>query len=255
MLKKIYNLIKILRKLSVSGAVETLEEFKPLPKTLKLIFFIFSLGSTNKTSNLKKTSGEKLCQSLEDMGTTFIKLGQFLATRPDIIGEEVSKKLEKLQDKLPAFSTKDAKIILEREIGSKSFKDILYLSDPVAAASIAQVHFAKLKTQEGEKEVAIKILRPNIHALVNDELDALMFLAYIVESIFIKTKRLKLVEIINLLKEITNVEMDLRFEAAAASELRENTINDKGIEVPKIYWNYTSKEVMALDKINGVSIR
>ena len=255
MFKKVYNLLKILRKLSISGAVETLEEFKPLPKSLRFVFFIFSLGGTKKTENLKKTSGEKLCQSLEDMGTTFIKLGQFLATRPDIIGEEIAKKLEKLQDKLPAFSTNDAKIILEKEIGAKSYKDILYLSDPVAAASIAQVHFARLKTKEGEKEVAIKILRPNIHTLVNAELDALMFLAYLVESIFVKTKRLKLVEVINLLKEITNVEMDLRFEAAAASELRENVINDKGIKIPKIYWNYTSKEVMALDKINGISIR
>jgi len=83
----------------------------------------------------------------------------------------------------------------------------------------------------------------------------LMFLAYLIENFFKKTKRLKLVEVISLLKEITNVEMDLRFEAAAASELRENTINDKGIKVPKIYWNYTSKEVLTLDKIDGVSIR
>ena len=78
-----------------------------------------------------------------------------------------------------------------------------------------------------------KILRPNIHSIFNEELDALMFLAYLIENFFKKTKRLKLVEVISLLKEITNVEMDLRFEAAAASELRENTINDKGIKVPK----------------------
>ena len=255
MLKKIYNLFKILRKLSISGAVETLEEYKPLPKSLRIIFYIFSFGAQKKIRQSQKTSGEKLCQSLEDMGTTFIKLGQFLATRPDIIGEEIAKKLEKLQDRLPAFGTHEAKIILEREIGSKSYKDILFLSEPIAAASIAQVHFAKLKTKEGEKEIAIKILRPNIYSLVNEELDALMFLAFIVESIFKKTKRLKLVEIINLLKEITNVEMDLRFEAAAASELRENTINDKGIKIPKIYWNYTSKEVLALDRVDGISIR
>ena len=255
MFKKIYNLFKILRKLSISGSIETLEEIKPLPKSLKIVFFLFSFGGSKKIENLKKTSGEKLCQSLEEMGTTFIKLGQFLATRPDIIGEEIAKKLERLQDRLPAFSIEKAKIILEREIGSKSYKDILFLSEPVAAASIAQVHFAKLKTQEGERQIAIKILRPNIHSLVNEELDALMFLAYLIESIFAKTKRLKLVEVINLLKEITNVEMDLRFEAAAASELRENTINDKGLKVPKIYWNYTSKEVLALDKVDGISIR
>ena len=82
-----------------------------------------------------------------------------------------------------------------------------------------------------------------------------MFLAYLMENIFKKTKRLKLVEVISLLKEITNVEMDLRFEAAAAGELRENTLNDKGIKVPKIYWNYTSKKILTLDKIDGISIR
>ena len=255
MLKKIYNLFKILRKLSISGAVETLDEIKPIPKSLKIIFYIFSIGSSKKLENLQKPSSERLCQSLEDMGTTFVKLGQFLATRTDIIGEEIAKNLEKLQDKLPAFSMENAKNILEKEIGSKSFKDILFLSEPVAAASIAQVHFAKIKINNSEKELAIKILRPNIHSIFNEELDALMFLAYLIESIFKNTKRLKLVEVINLLKEITNVEMDLRFEAAAANELRENTINDKGIKIPKIYWNYTSKEILTLDKVDGVSIR
>ena len=255
MFKKIYNLLKILRKLSCSGTIEILDKIKPIPGGLKFIFYTFSIGSSKRIENLNKTSGEKLCQSLEDMGTTFIKLGQFLATRPDIIGDEIANRLEKLQDKLPAFNTEKAKTIIEKEIGSKSFKDILFLSEPVAAASIAQVHFAKIKIGKEEKELAIKILRPNIKTLVNEELDALMFLAYLVESIFKSTKRLKLVEVISLLKEITNVEMDLRFEAAAAGELRENTLNDKGIKVPKIYWNYTSKKILTLDKIDGISIR
>ena len=98
MFKKIFNLFKMLRKLSVSGAIDILDEIKPIPKSLKYISFIFSIGSSKKIENLNKSSGEKLCQSLEDMGTTFIKLGQFLATRPDIIGDEIAKKLEKLQD-------------------------------------------------------------------------------------------------------------------------------------------------------------
>ena len=77
MFKRIFNLLKILRKLSISGAVETLDDIKPIPKALMFVFFIFSIGSSKKSENLKKSSGEKLCQSLEDMGTTFIKLGQF----------------------------------------------------------------------------------------------------------------------------------------------------------------------------------
>ena len=189
------------------------------------------------------------------MGTTFIKLGQFLATRPDIIGENIAKELEKLQDKLPAFSTFQAKNILRDEIGKENFSQIKNLSEPIAAASIAQVHFATIVDSNKNKEVAVKILRPNIEKLFNEELDALMLLAYIIENLIKKAKRLKLVEVVQLLREITNVEMDLRFEAAAANELYENTKNDIGFKVPKIYWNQTSKKILCLDKINGISIR
>ena len=193
--------------------------------------------------------------TLQGMGTTFIKLGQFLATRPDIIGQDISKELEKLQDKLPAFSSDEAKNILEKELGNENFNQITNISKPVAAASIAQVHFATIVSSGQKKNVAIKILRPNIEKIFNEELDALMLLAYIVQSLLHKTKRLKLIEVVQLLREITNVEMDLRFEAAAANELYENTKNDIGFKVPKIYWNQTSKKVLCLDRIDGVSIR
>ena len=188
------------------------------------------------------------------MGTTFIKLGQFLATRPDIIGEKLAKDLEKLQDKLPPFSKTEASLILKKEFGEKTFQNILEFSEPIAAASIAQVHFAKIKNNGAEKEVAIKILRPSIQKIFNEELDALMLLAYIIESIVKKTKRLRLIEIVYLLKEITNIEMDLRFEAAAANELYENTKNDIGFIVPKIYWNFTTQKILTLDKIECIPI-
>ena len=255
MLKKIFNIFKILRKLSTSGIIVSFDKISPVPKSLKLLLYVFSLGKNNQVSEIEKDPGEILCKSLEEMGTTFIKLGQFLATRPDIIGDHIAKKLEKLQDKLPAFNINEARSILRNEIGDKTFQNIISFSEPVAAASIAQVHFAKIKIDGQEKELAIKILRPNIKKIFNEELDSLMFLAYLIENIFKKTKRLKLVEVIHLLKEITNVEMDLRFEAAAASELYENMSGDSGIKVPKIYWNYTSKKVLTLDRVNGVSIR
>ena len=122
-------------------------------------------------------------------------------------------------------------------------------------ASIAQVHIAKIKDGNQNREVAIKILRPDIEKLFNEELDALMLFAYIIENTVSKAKRLKLVEVVYLLREITNIEMDLRFEAAAANELYENTKNDKGFNVPQIYWNFTSKKILTLDKVNGISIR
>ena len=189
------------------------------------------------------------------MGTTFIKLGQFLATRPDIISEKLSKQLEKLQDRVPPFSSIDAKNILKDELGNDMYKLILNLSEPIAAASIAQVHKAQINENGTIKDIAIKILRPDIKKKFNEEIDALMLLAYIIQSISSKTKRLRLMEVVFLLKEITNHEMDLRFEAAAANEFAENTKNDVGFYVPKIYWNFTSEKVLTLDWIEGFSIR
>tara|TARA_A100000164_G_C21893223_1_gene766539 strand:- start:188 stop:1753 length:1566 start_codon:yes stop_codon:yes gene_type:complete len=255
MINRVIRLFKIARKLSTSGAIEIISQQYNLPIILNIFFNLISFGSTKVNYNKNKKPGERLCLALEGMGTTFIKLGQFLATRPDIIGEELAKNLEKLQDKLPAFSINEAKKIIKKEVGDKQFENILELSEPIAAASIAQVHIAKIKNENENKEVAVKILRPEIEKLFNEELDALMLFAYIVENTTSKAKRLKLIEVVHLLREITNIEMDLRFEAAAANELYENTKNDKGFNVPKIYWNYTSKKVLTLDKVEGVSIR
>ncbi len=255
MFKKLIMLFKIGRKLSASGAISSIYEIYKPPLIIKILFLIIGFDLSNKENKNDLTPGKKLCDALQGMGTTFIKLGQFLATRPDIIGEEISKDLEKLQDKLPPFQLNEAKSILKKELGEKNFSEIINLSEPIAAASIAQVHFAKINTNNQQKEVAIKILRPNIEKIFNEELDALMLLAYIIENLIRKTKRLKLIEIVQLLREITNVEMDLRFEAAAANEFYENTKNDIGFKVPKIYWNYTSKKVLCLDKVDGISIR
>ena len=255
MIKKLFILFKIGRKLSTSGAISSIYEIYNPPTIVKILFFIIGFNFGNKKKQTNLTSGAKLCKALQEMGTTFIKLGQFLATRPDIIGNDVSIELERLQDKLPPFDLTVAKNILRRELGEENYSQISNISEPVAAASVAQVHFANINIASQKKEVAIKILRPDIEKVFNDELDALMFLAFIIESLVKKTKRLKLVEVVQLLREITNVEMDFRFEAAAASELYENTKNDLGFNVPKIYWNQTSKKILCLDRIDGVSIR
>ena len=254
MLKKLFMLFKIGRKLSTSGAISSIYEIYNPPVAIKILFFVIGFSFTDKKNNNNLSPGTKLCNALQEMGTTFIKLGQFLATRPDIIGDSISKELEKLQDKLPPFELTKAKNTLRKELEKENFDQITNISEPVAAASIAQVHFANINVS-GLKKVAIKILRPDIEKKFNEELDALMLLAYIVQSLVKKTKRLKLVEVVHLLREITNIEMDLRFEAAAANELYENTKNDVGFKVPKIYWNQTSKRILCLDKIDGISIR
>ena len=183
MFRSIFQLFRIARKLASSGAVGTLNEIYNLPFAVKLFFDLFSIGSKKKSINSSKKPGEKLCDALESMGTTFIKLGQFLATRPDIIGETIADDLIKLQDKLPPFELYESKKILKKEISKDLYQNIIEISEPIAAASIAQVHIAKIKIDDEEKEVAIKILRPDIEKQFNEELDALMLFAYIVESL------------------------------------------------------------------------
>ena len=256
MIKKLIILFKLGRKIAQSNILIIISKFKKPPLIIKILFKVLSFSFlSKKKENYNKDEGKRLSDSLESMGTTFIKLGQFLATRPDIIGEELSKELENLQDKLPPFSQTEAKEIMKKDLGEDCYNSIIDLSEPVAAASIAQVHKAKINDNGVIKDVAIKILRPNIKKIFNDEIEAMMLLAFLIESFVKKTKRLKLVEVVFLLKEITNLEMDLRFEAAAANEYAENTKNDIGFRVPQIYWNFTSENVMTLDWIDGISIR
>ena len=256
MIKKLFTLFKLGRKVAKSDILNIASQFQTPPLVITIIFKLLAFSlSDKKNLSTNKDEGERLSDTLESLGTTFIKLGQFLATRPDIIGEQLSKKLESLQDRLPPFSINDAKQIIKKDLGEDTYNSIIDISDPVAAASIAQVHKAKINDNGTIKDVAIKILRPNIKKEFNEEIDAMMLFAFLIESVIKKTKRLKLVDVVFLLKEITNLEMDLRFEAAAANEYAENTKNDAGFRVPKIYWNYTSENVMTLDWVDGVSIR
>ena len=256
MITKLLILFKIGRKLAKSDVLNIVSKFHKPPTIVKIFFKVLSFSFSNdKENDFYSNENKNLSNVLQDMGTTFIKLGQFLATRPDIIGEDLSRQLETLQDKLPAFSLTEAKKIIRTDLGDETFNSIIDLSESVAAASIAQVHKAKINHNGKIQEVAIKILRPNIKKIFNEEIDSLMLFAFIIESLIKKSKRLKLIEVVFLLKEITNLEMDLRFEAAAANEYAENTKNDIGFKVPLIYWNYTSENVMTLDWVEGVSIR
>ncbi len=255
MLSNFFILIKIGRALARSNSLSVFEEFYKPPLSIKILMRIFSLTTFNKDSE-NKSPGERLKNSFLTLGPAFIKLGQFLATRPDIVGQEFSQELQKLQDQMPAFDISQSKDALRKELGEEKYQQITYLSKPIAAASIAQVHFAKIVNNEKrEIDVAIKILRPNIEKIFHKELDALRFLASIIEFSVKKSRRLKLVKIIDLLKEITNIEMDLRYEAAAASELKKNTNLDEGFKVPSIFWDFTGQRVLTIEKVEGISIK
>ena len=144
MIKKIITLIVIGRKLALSDALNIVSKVYKIPILIKIFFSLLGLFGKKKL-NQNFNEEERLCRSMEAMGITFIKLGQFLATRPDIIGEKLSDQLQTLQDKVPAFSKNVALQEIKKGLGSENFNDFINISEPIAAASIAQVHKAQIK--------------------------------------------------------------------------------------------------------------
>ena len=196
--------------------------------------------------------GARLSAALEELGPSFIKLGQALSVRPDLVGEEIADDLSALQDRLPPFAGSVARETIEQELAAPvddlfgQFDDV-----PVAAASIAQVHFAE--THDGEK-VAVKVLRPEIETRFRQDIDLFLWLARLLERTRPALRRLRPQEVVRTFEAAVNIELDLRLEAAAASELRENTENDTGFQVPKIDWVLTGRRVMTLERIEGARI-
>ncbi|MBY0322531.1 MAG: 2-polyprenylphenol 6-hydroxylase [Reyranella sp.] len=196
--------------------------------------------------------GERLTAALQEMGPSFIKLGQALSTRADLLSEQVAADLAQLQDHLPAFSGAEAKRIIEAELGQPI--DALFTSfdeTPVAAASIAQVHFAV--TTDG-REVAVKVLRPTIELAFERDLDLFYWVAELVERTQPRYRRLKPVDSVRAFADVVRVEMDLRMEAAAAEELGENFVDDPGYRAPTIDWDRTAERVLTLERIDGIPI-
>jgi len=196
--------------------------------------------------------GQRLARALAELGPTYIKLGQLLSTRSDLVGERMAVDLAELQDKLPPFPSHQARAIIEAEFGQplpalfQSFDD-----KPVAAASIAQVHFAV--TADGQ-EVAVKVLRPGIEAAFERDIDLFYWLAALAEAVLPKLKRLRLREVADTFARTSRLEMDLRMEAAAASELGGNFTTDETFNVPAIDWERTGGRVLTLERIRGFKV-
>ena len=202
--------------------------------------------------NDPRRPGERLAAALQDMGPSFIKLGQALSTRADLLSEEVAADLARLQDHIPAFPGAEARRIIESELGQplgaifSSFDDV-----PVAAASIAQVHFAV--TTDG-RDVAVKVLRPGIAKAFERDLDLFYWVAELVERTQPRFRRLKPVESVRAFADVVRVEMDLRMEAAAAEELGDNFADDPNYRTPRIDWDRTAERVMTQERVDGIPI-
>ena len=196
--------------------------------------------------------GERLGAAFYALGPGFIKLGQALSTRPDLIGEAIATDLTKLQDRLAPFDGAKARQVIEAELGAPVHDLFSHFEDKaIAAASIAQVHRAT--TAEG-RDVAVKVLRPGIEAAFAVDTELFFWLAGLAERLQPAWRRLRPVEIAATFAESVSREMDLRLEAAAASELRENLAGDHGFHVPQVDWRRTARRVMTLEHIDGIPI-
>jgi len=196
--------------------------------------------------------GQRLAAALGAMGPSFIKLGQALSIRADLVGEVVAADLSTLQDRLPPFPGSAAREMIEEELGQSVSVLFRQFDDtPVAAASIAQVHLAV--TFDGE-EVAVKVLRPGIAAAFARDLDLFFWLARLIERTQPALRRLKPVAVVETLAETVRQEMDLRFEAAGASELRQNFAGDPTFRVPRVDWARTGRNVLTLERVSGVRV-
>ena len=240
---RIINLVPALRAIISEESLIPKNNQNKVPflfKTLKLLLFV----KKNKNTDLSKT--------LRKLGPTWIKLGQFLSTRPDIIGKDLSDKLKKLQDKVEPFTITKTKEILQKEF-KEDYEDIfIEIMPSEAAASIAQVHKGKIKLNNEKYDVAVKILRPNIEREIKRDLRNFFVTAKIMERFSKEAKRLRLVEVVKTLAESLSMEIDLRLEAAAQSEIRENIINDDYFSVPDVYWDLTRKNILISDWVDAI---
>ena len=199
-------------------------------------------------------AGAQLGRALERLGPAYIKLGQMLATRPDIVGAEIAAALEHLQDRLPPFSETEARAEITRAFGKPVEALFSSFGGALAAASIAQVHRAQTSDTPPVR-VAVKILRPKVREQFARDLEALAFFARLAERFSAEARRLRLTAIVATLADSVALELDLRMEAAAASELYERTRTEAEFRVPHVDWTRTSASVLTSEWIDGVSVR
>jgi ubiquinone biosynthesis protein len=196
----------------------------------------------------------RLAAALTRLGPAYVKLGQFLATRPDVVGMALSRDLETLQDKMAPFSQHEAEAAVALALGKPLAEIFSEFGPAVAAASIAQVHRATVMTDGAPQPVAVKVLRPGVERQLKVDLGAFYFAARMAERWSAEARRLRLVEVVDTLSRSVALEMDFRLEAAAISEMAENTRDDPDFRVPRIDWERIAKGVLTLEWIDAIPL-
>lgn len=214
--------------------------------------FIVYLNPWNWFRREKLTRGEALRKTLEELGPIFIKFGQALSTRPDILPPDIASELCKLQDNVPPFASDKALAIFELAFGQSAY-DVFAEFDPVplASASMAQVHAARLKSGE---EVVVKILRPNMRKIIEKDLSIMHTIASFADRYWSESKRLRPKEIVQEFEHNLLDELDLQREAANAAQLRRNFNKSPLLYIPEVFWDYTRENIMVMERIHGIPV-
>ena len=246
-----FRLVRVVGTFFRTGAVEQVLKITKVSKLLN--FGILFMGKPLIVFGIKGPYKKSpIVRALIALGPAYIKFGQLLSTRPDIVGADLANELKVLQDSLDPFPTTEAKKIVSEELGSPVESIFSSFSEAVAAASIAQVHKATVK--ETKELVAVKILRPNVEKVFLKDLAALLFLAKFIEIIIPSFRRLKPTEVINHFERLVREELDLRMEISAAAEFAENTKSDRNFYVPKVIWSLSGKRVVTTEWVDGMSV-
>jgi len=249
-----HNIIRLIRTGATferTGAMKVVLDAYDAPPLLR--FVARALGKPFQWLGYKgDPSMPPATRALTALGPAYIKFGQVLSTRPDVVGDDLAQQLRVLQDKLPPFSTAQARAEVARELGQPVDAVFSEFSDAIAAASIAQVHKARLR-DTGE-DVAVKVLRPGIERAFRKDIDAFYFAARVVDLFAPGARRLRPMEVIAHFDGVVQGELDLRLESAAASEFAANTAGDEGFTLPAMKWNYSARRVMTLGWADGLPL-
>ena len=254
--RHLFRLLRIARTLARHGALEPFEAALSGAGVAPAVIRAARLFSRPLVT-VKGRPGERLAAALVQLGPAFIKFGQMLSTRADLIGEQNASDLSTLQDQLAPFPAAAARATIEQELGRPVEELFLTFNDqPISAASIAQVHLGTIAPTDEipNGEVAVKVLRPGIEAALARDIDLLRWLAEMTERTQPRLRRLKPVEVVDTFAETVKTEMDLRLEAAAAAELAANFAQDPTYLVPPIDWRLTARRVMTQQRIAGIPI-
>ncbi|MBX4335307.1 2-polyprenylphenol 6-hydroxylase [Bartonella raoultii] len=212
-------------------------------------------GVLARRKTKKKRRSENISYAINKLGPSYIKLGQFLATRPDIVGRDVADDLVQLQDRVQTFSCTAAIAQIENSLGRPLNDLFVNFYPPIAAASIAQVHPAEYYDESGHiKKCAVKVIRPDIRTRFAKDLRSFYLIAHLQERYIPASRRLRPVCVVDTLAQTTRLEMDLRLEASAISEMAENIQHDTGFRVPHIDWERTGRNVLTMEWIDGIRI-